>query len=158
MPVIGGVRSFHKKFKFLVRVEDPVAGQRLSAGFQTVSELSAEVAKIEHYEGGNIRPFKEPGRVTYTDLTLERGATSDRLLWDWWEQVVFGAALRGLTGAEYCRDIEILQLDRDDSILRRWLVYGCFPQKFMAGEWDNDADENVIESVVLTYNYFDLIQ
>ena len=26
------------------------------------------------------------------------------------------------------------------------------------GEWDNEADENVIESVTLTYDFFDLVQ
>jgi hypothetical protein len=30
--------------------------------------------------------------------------------------------------------------------------------KFVAGEWDNEADENVIESVTLTFDYFELVQ
>jgi hypothetical protein len=29
--------------------------------------------------------------------------------------------------------------------------------KFVAGDWDNEADENVIESVTLTYDYFELV-
>ncbi len=28
----------------------------------------------------------------------------------------------------------------------------------VAGEWDNESDENVIESVTLTYDYFELVQ
>ncbi len=28
--------------------------------------------------------------------------------------------------------------------------------KFVAGEWDNESDENVIESVTLTCDYFEL--
>jgi hypothetical protein len=35
---------------------------------------------------------------------------------------------------------------------RAWSV------KFVAGEWDNESDENVIESVTLTYDYFELNQ
>jgi hypothetical protein len=30
--------------------------------------------------------------------------------------------------------------------------------KFVAGDWDNEADENVIESVTLTYDFFELVQ
>ncbi len=30
------------------------------------------------------------------------------------------------------------------------------PVKFVAGEWDNESDENVIEQVTLTYDFFTL--
>ena len=39
---------------------------------------------------------------------------------------------------------------------RRWTLYGAWPTKFVAGEWDNSSDENVIESVTLTYDYFEM--
>ncbi len=34
----------------------------------------------------------------------------------------------------------------------------AWPIKFVAGEWDNESDENVIESVTLTYDFFELVQ
>jgi hypothetical protein len=30
--------------------------------------------------------------------------------------------------------------------------------KFVAGEGDNEIDENIIESVTLTYDFFELVQ
>ncbi|MBC7172782.1 MAG: phage tail protein, partial [Polyangiaceae bacterium] len=33
-----------------------------------------------------------------------------------------------------------------------------WPIKFVAGEWDNESDENVIEQVTLTYDFFELVQ
>jgi hypothetical protein len=30
--------------------------------------------------------------------------------------------------------------------------------KFVAGDWDNEADENVVESVALTYDFSELVQ
>jgi hypothetical protein len=30
--------------------------------------------------------------------------------------------------------------------------------KFVAGDCDNEADENVIESVTFTYDFFDFVQ
>jgi hypothetical protein len=34
----------------------------------------------------------------------------------------------------------------------------AWPTKFVAGEWDNESDEYVIESVTLTYDFFELVQ
>ncbi len=41
---------------------------------------------------------------------------------------------------------------------RRWSLFQAWPIKFVAGDWDNESDENVIESVTLTYDIFDLVQ
>ena len=153
MAVIGNPRSFHKKFKFVVEI-DGVA----SAGLQKSSELSVEVANVQYFEGGSLIPNKSPGRLTFADVTLERGATSDKDLFDWLSQVAEAAANKGLNEPEFKRNLDIVQQDRDGSTLRRWSLTGAWPVKFVAGEWDNEADENVIESVTLTYDYFDLVQ
>jgi len=52
----------------------------------------------------------------------------------------------------------VLQQDRDGTTLRRWSLSRAWPTKFVAGEWDNESDENVIESVTLTYDFFELVQ
>jgi phage tail-like protein len=54
----------------------------------------------------------------------------------------------------YKRMLDIVQLDRDDSVLQRWEVTNAWPTKFVAGEWDNTSDEKVITSVTLTYDFF----
>ncbi len=153
MPVIGTPRSFHKKFKFVVEIDGVV-----SAGFQKSSELSVEVANVQYYEGGSLIPNKSPGRLTFADVTLERGATSDKDLFDWMTQVADAAANAGLNEPEFKRNLDIVQQDRDGSTLRRWSLTGAWPVKFVAGDWDNEADENVIESVTLTYDFFELKQ
>ena len=51
---------------------------------------------------------------------------------------------------------DIVQQDRNGKTLRRWSLSNAWPTKFVAGEWDNEADENVIESLTLTYDFFDL--
>ena len=58
----------------------------------------------------------------------------------------------GLTDVNYKRNIDIVQQDRDGSTLRRWSLSSAWPVKFVAGDWDNEADENVIESVTLTFS------
>lgn len=49
-----------------------------------------------------------------------------------------------------------MQQDRDGTTLRRWSLSRAWPVKFVAGDWDNESDENVIESVTLTYDFFEL--
>ena len=152
MTIRGNPRSYHKKFAFVIEVE----GIGFT-GFNKCSELEAEIAKIEQWEGGRLTPDKSPGRVTVSDLTLERGATLDTDLYAWWLDVVRMSANSGLTDDAYKRDAEVIQLDRDGSVVRRWSIAGAWPTKFVAGAWDNDADENVVEMLVLTLDTFDLI-
>jgi phage tail-like protein len=153
MAVIGTPRSFHKKFKFVVEIDDVAY-----AGFQKCSELSVEVAKIEHYEGGSLIADKSPGRLTFSDVTLDRGATQDRDLFDWLQEVAIVSSGLGLVDPYYKRNLDIVQQDRDGTTLRRWSLARAWPTKFIAGEWDNDADENLVESITLTYDFFELLQ
>lgn len=51
-----------------------------------------------------------------------------------------------------------MQQDRDGVTLRRWSLSCAWPIKFAAGEWDNESDENVIEQVTLTHDFFELVQ
>ena len=153
MAVIGKPRSFHKKFKFIVEIDG--VGH---AGFQKCSELSVEVANVQYFEGGTLIPNKSPGRLTFADVTLERGATQDKDLFDWFLEVANTASGLGLNDVEYKRNLDIVQQDRDGTTLRRWSLTGAWPVKFVAGDWDNEADENVIESVTLTYDFFKLEQ
>jgi phage tail-like protein len=120
-----------------------------------MSELSVEAAKVEYYEGGALIPDKSPGRLTFADVTLERGATRDLELHLWFVQVARAAANAGLVAPLYKRSLDLVQLDRDGSTLRRWTLHNAWPVKYVAGEWDADSDEVVIESVTLTYDYFD---
>ncbi len=154
MGVVGNPRKFHKKFSFVVEIE---AIER--ASFTKCSELEAEIAKIEHFEGGTLIPDKSPGRVTISDITLERGvADGDSDLYSWWLDVVRVSANSGLTTPFYKRPVEIITLDRDATVLRRWPLENCWPTKMVVGAWDNDADENVIEIMTFTFDTFDLIE
>ena len=153
MTVIGNPRSFHKKFKFIVEIDD--VGH---AGFQKCSELSVEVANVQYFEGGSLIPNKSPGRLTFSDVTLERGATQDRDLFDWFQDVAIASSGLGFPDQAYKRNLDIVQQDRDGVTLWRWTLVRAWPVKFVAGEWDNESDENVIESVTLTYDFFELGQ
>ncbi|MEE8573054.1 MAG: phage tail protein [Gemmatimonadota bacterium] len=147
---IGSPRNFHKKFKYLVEIDGFV-----SFAFQTCSALEAEVATVEQWEGGALQADKSPGRATVSDITLERGVTDDLDAWNWFKEVLNMSAGTGVVTPNHIRGVEIVQLDRDASELRRWALIGPWPKKFVAGDWDGTADENVVETLVLSIDGFD---
>ncbi len=149
MAVIGKPLTLHKKHAFIVEIDGVKR-----ASFAKCSELSFEIAKIQYFEGGALIANKSPGRVTFSDLTLERGATDDHDLYDWATEVIHAAAGIGFIDDVPKRDFDIVQQARDKSTVRRWSVFQNWPVKFVAGEWDNDADEVVIEQLTTTYDYF----
>jgi phage tail-like protein len=151
MPILGNPKSFHHRFKFVVEVD--LFG---SAAFQKCSELSVEAANIQYFEGGSLIPNKSPGRLTFTDVTLERGATQDTDMFDWFQDVALASSGTGMVDPFYKRSADIVQRDRDDSELRRWNLVRAWPTKFVAGDWDNEADEVVIETLTLTFDWFEL--
>lgn len=148
MAVTGKPRTFYKKYKFVVEID----GVKVAA-FTKAGPLEPEVAVAEQYEGGSLIPVKEPARVKVANLVLERGATDDLDLWTWFEQVANLAANSGLVSPQYKRNLDIVAQARDGSTLRRWRCYNAFPIKFHAGDWDNDSDENVVETVELAYDF-----
>ena len=83
----GENRKIHQKAKFLVSSD-----KFGFAAFQKMSELSVEAAKIEYHEGGAIIPIKDLGRLTFSDVTLERGTSSDFDLHNWFLEAADAAA------------------------------------------------------------------
>jgi phage tail-like protein len=150
MAVVGSPRSYFKQHAFTLEIPDVGF-----AGFQKCSELSAEIAMIEQWEGGALAADKSPGRYKAADITLERGATKDLDLYRWFKLVVDIAQAGGQIDDKYKKTFDLVQRDRDGSELRHWTIVDGWPIKFVAGAWENSADGNVMESVTITMKYFE---
>lgn len=155
MALQGQNRQLFGRFKFVVTDS---TNRIASAAYQSATGLKYNIAKIEYWEGGALAAHKEPGRVTFDDLTLERGVAWDEDHYNWLKEVVdIEAALPGGKGQispKFKRDLVVKQLERDNSNAILYTVYGAFPIEWSASEFDNTADEVSIESVVLTYHHF----
>lgn len=149
MAVIGVPRSFHNKFKFQLEIDD--IGR---ASFQSCSELKVEVQKIEYSEGGMLIPYKEPGRLSYSDLTLERACTESNHFMRWVEATADATKHGG--SLSFKKTGTIIQYDRRNTRIREWQLTGIWPVGFTAGSWDNNSDEFTMEQIVLAYDYFTL--
>lgn len=148
---MGEALDFYEKFNYVIEIN----GIRRAA-FLNCSELSVELGKVELREGGRLIPHKKPGLQTFADLTLTRGATPDRDMYDWMEQTAKLSTGLGDVGETYKRELDIVQIDRNGAERRRWTIAKAFPTKFSAGEWDATSEEAVVETVVLTFDSFKL--
>jgi phage tail-like protein len=153
MTVTGAARKFDKRYKFIVQID---RFQR--SAFQACSELSAEAAIAEQWEGGAMLAEKEPARVTIPEVTLSRGATAVYDMWWWFREVSNLVQNGGTAPPTHERTVDIVQQNRSGATLKRWRLFRCWPSKFVAGEWDNTSDENVIESLTLVVHSFRIIR
>jgi len=134
-----------KDYSFLVEI-DGLA----DAAFSEVSGLSATAEVIEYREGSDktTSARKLPGRVRHGDVTLERGLTTSRALFDWWMTVVDGNVQR--------RNVAIILLDDARQEVMRWLLRDAWIAKFEVGSLRARGNEVLIESVVLTHEGLEL--
>lgn len=154
-PLQGQHRQLFGRFKF--RVDDTSSGLT-SAAFQTASGLKYNIAKIEYWEGGALAAFKEPGRVTFDDLVLERGVSYDRGFYEWVKEVVdilkYAPGGGGTLSPLFKRNLLVKQMERDNSVVLYYDVRDAFPIEWTPGDFDNTADEVSMDSLTCTYHHF----
>ena len=139
--------------RFIVRVEER-PGVSMLARFKSISELSVEVAKSEIWQGGSMIPFKQPARLTFADITLERGATNDAELFNWLALTTAPTPSIGGIGEAFKRSVDIVMQDRSHRTVAAWRLVNAWPVGYKPGEWDNESDDFQMESVTLTYDFF----
>jgi phage tail-like protein len=123
-------------YNFAVEIEGMV-----HAGFSEVSGLQVEIEVQEYREGGlNEFTHKRAGPAKYSsNLTLKRGMTSVRELWDWYWRVIQGDIER--------KNVSVLLLDSSGVEKRRWNFDQAYPVKWVGPSLRATANEAAIESL-----------
>lgn len=153
MALDGENRKYEHKYGFRMRIEGVEVGS-----FNKCSELSAEVAKILIREGGGTVADITLGLVTIPDVTLERGAVAaDTDLYNLFRQSVDLVADKGVPVNQAKFNMDIVVTDRAKNEEKSWACTGCLVTKYVAGEWDNDADELTMEKVTIAVTDWQLI-
>ena len=149
---------YHKKFLFRVFIDGIQ-----SAAFMNCSPIKGEVADIEVKEGGALVAHKEPGMVTFDDVTLERGVTMNRDLYDKWTSMFRPGSAEGVDTEVGSGDeddvaftMEIVEYGRNQVKKSSWPVSVAHVKAFETGGWDNSADEAQVEKLTLRINYPEL--
>src|SRR5919109_441106 len=112
-------------FDFVVEI-DGIA----TAAFKEVSGLEGSIDVVEYREGADLSPAtrKLPGLVKFSNVTLKRGLTESRDLYQWWSAVASGRPDR--------RNVAIILLERERNPVRRWLLRDAWPVRYAISSLD----------------------
>lgn len=122
-----------------------------SANFQKVDGLGFTSGKTTLEEGG-IGGFKHnlTDTGTFSSLTLTRGFTNDRKLYEWCE------GTHNTLKTQPC-NILVSLLDKQDIPEKNWLIFNAFPTGWTGGNPNVSNSSVMLETINLAYQNFILI-
>ncbi|GLX34260.1 phage tail protein [Streptomyces roseochromogenus] len=126
-----------------------VDGLSGSHGFSECSGANTEQDVIEYREGNmDFEVVKLPGLKKHGDITLRRGFTTNRELWDWRRNVLEGTVVR--------RDGHIVLNDEAGKPALRWKFTNAWPKQYSAPSASAASTEVAVEELVLVVEGFEL--
>lgn len=126
-------------YNFLVEIDGMTV-----AGFSECSGLGAETAVIEYREGsdkGGVR--KLPGLTKFTNVTLKRGLSTSRELWQWHRTVASGRVER--------RACLIVVLDNERTPVARYHLENAWPMKYEGPRLKATGNDVAIETLEIAH-------
>jgi phage tail-like protein len=143
MPPTGARNDPYRQFNFIV---DIGIG---SAAFSEASGLDTETDAIEYREGSeDITVRKLAGLRKYPNITLKRGFTQDRAIWEWRKTVMDGRTERR-SGS-----IVLLNEAREEAL--RWNFREGWPCKLQGPPLNAKTNEVAIETLEICHEGLEL--
>lgn len=136
----------YTQFNYLIEIDGLSV-----AGFSEVSGLTTEQDVIEYREGSDTQTVhKIPGLRKYSNITLKRGFTQNKELWDWRKTTIDGLTERK-SGAI------ILQDEAQEEALR-WEFQEAWVAKWEGPTLNATANEAAIESLEIAVEDLRLVE
>ena len=127
----------YKNFNFRVEI-DGIA----LAGFSECTGLRVEIDVIEYRDGSDPSTVRKlPGMSKVGDITLKRGITASKELYEWLDSVRNGVANR--------KNGFIVLLDDARQPVVRWKFINAFPRKLEGPNLDAKGNDVAIETLTL---------
>jgi phage tail-like protein len=125
-------------YNFLIEIDGlPVAR------FTECLGVGSETDVIRYREGGDLHVRLIPGLTKYPPITLKRGITTDRSLWEWRQRVVDGQVDR--------RSGSIILLDAERRPVARWNFFEGWPSKWYGPDLNAQSSEVAIETLEIVH-------
>lgn len=129
-----------RNFNFVVEIQGIA-----QAGFTDCTGFGSTTEPTEINEGGlNEFSRKFPGRTKQNNLTLKRGMTDSKALYDWYRGVVQGEIIR--------RNGSIVVFDLRGAEVARWNFHRAWPTKWEGPAFSAKANEVAIETFELAHH------
>ncbi|WP_346857587.1 phage tail protein [uncultured Draconibacterium sp.] len=119
--------------------------------FQSVSGLTVDIETEQIAEGGENRfKHKVPVRTKYPNLVLKRGLLVDSEIIDWCKNALENFDFQPT-------DLIVKLLNEKHEPLMSWNVVHAYPVKWSVSDFHAEENKLVIETLELTYNYFNVM-
>ena len=129
----------YRVYNFLVEI-DGIA----HAGFMEASGLDSSTGAIDYREGTDPERVRElSGLTSFTAISLKRGVTYSRELWQWRRSVLDGKPDR--------RNGSIVLLDDAGAEKIRWNFTNAWPSKWTGPSFNATSIAVVIETLEITH-------
>lgn len=132
-----------QQFRFKIEIEGIS-----DMGFTRMSGLEDELEIAEYREGGFSSTHKLPGIETTGTVTLEKGATRDMQLYNWY----LDALCRNNTD-DFRKTVTVIETDHAGEEVRRHVLYEAWASKFTRPELDATSSEVAIDTIEIQYEY-----
>jgi phage tail-like protein len=131
-------RDPYRAFNFQLEIEGIPFG-----AFSECSGLTAEGDAVDYRDGTDLQPNvrKLVGLRKYSNITLKRGYTPDKSLWQWYTNIHNGLPDR--------RNVTIILLNEEHAPVLRWHAENAWINKIEAPTFKASGNEVAIESVEL---------
>jgi len=140
------------------------------AGFSEVSLPKVELNEMLYRENGDSARFlKTPGLAKYTPVSLRRGVTDSRDLYNWYRLVNDDMFLQStaielgsknikppVASENFRKEVIINVHDRTGKAVKQWILFNAWPMAYQGGNDLNASSdsEKLIEELTLNYEYF----
>jgi phage tail-like protein len=131
-------------FKFGLEIEGKMSGFFNSVG-GIGSESEVVEQKISNPETGETIIRKIPGRLTWTEVTLKRGVTTNIDVWEWRQQIVDGKVEDARTNCS------VVAYNQANEEIARWNFENAWPTKVTGPEMDSGGTDYMVEEITIVH-------
>ena len=130
----------YRAFNFVIEIDGVARG-----AFSEVGGLTAEGDSTDYREGTDVQPNvrKLVGLRKYTNITLKRGYTADKVLWQWYTNIFNGMPDR--------RNVTIVLMNERREAVLRWNAENAWINKIEGPALKASGNDVAMESVELVH-------
>lgn len=130
----------YRVYNFVLEVDNLPKG-----AFTEVGGLTAEGDAVDYREGSDVQQNvrKLVGLRKYANLTLKRGYTQDKSLWQWYTNIMNGIADR--------RNVTIVLMNEAREPVMRWHAENAWINKIEGPAFKASGNEVAMESMELVH-------
>ena len=130
----------YRGYNFILEIDNIPKGE-----FSEVGGLTADGDSVDYREGTDMQPNvrKLSGLRKFVNLTLKRGYTQDRSLWQWYVNV--------MNGIDDRRNVTIVLLNERRQAVLRWHAENAWINKIEGPSLKASSNDVAMESLELVH-------